>query len=245
MFESQPAMEDNEPAQLREVSARRVWCGLALALAGYGAMLVTGWIGRARLTSDQVSDPARLISLWSPALGLGVIAIAALIERQPAPLQSLGLRRPTPTDVTWGMLFFAAAFETMVTLVPFIDRSLPGVHMRLDRMPMLAGWTAIILASTMEELFFRGYLIERIERVSGTTALAAGASLVMFALGHLPAWGPAGVARNLVWGGFITALYVWRRNLAICVMMHLLQDAFSLPVLWYAPLRWMIARPAG
>ncbi len=114
-------------AQLAAASTARVWYGLVLALAAYGAMMAVGWLGRSQLAPAELGDPARLISLWPPAMGLGVVAIAAFIEDQLAALRSLGLRVPTPLDIAWGMLFFVFAFVTMVKLVPVIDSSLTGI----------------------------------------------------------------------------------------------------------------------
>jgi membrane protease YdiL (CAAX protease family) len=228
---------EEPPAQSTAASTARVWYGLTLALAAYGALTVAGLVGRSKLAVEELGDPARLISLWSPIMGLGVIAIAAFIEDQPAPLRSLGLLRPTPLDVAWGMLFFAFGFVTMLRIAPVVDHHLAGIHVHLNQVPILIGWEAVVSAATMEELFFRGYLIERFERVSGSTWFAATTSLIMFAFGHLVAWGPAGVARNLIWGAFVTILYVWRRNLPACMLMHFMQDAFSIPVIWYTPLK--------
>ncbi|HUY19042.1 MAG TPA: CPBP family intramembrane glutamic endopeptidase [Candidatus Binataceae bacterium] len=236
----QPA--DAAPAERSAVSATRVWLGLALALAAYAALIVMGLRSRASLTPPQLTDPARLLSWWSPLMGLGVIGIVAFIEH--APLTSLGLRRPRLIDLDWGLLFFAVGFAAMVRIGPMVNSYVPGVGVRMREVSMLEGWTMVLSSATMEELFFRGYLLERLERVSGRTWIAALASLIMFAFGHLAAWGPAGVVRNLVWGAFITLLYVWRRNLPTCMMMHLLQNAGSLPGLWYLPLRHAFRRGA-
>jgi membrane protease YdiL (CAAX protease family) len=236
----QPA--DAAPAANSASSTPRIWFGLALALSAYAVMIADGLLGRAALAPAQLADPARLVSWWSPLMGFGVVGIVAFIEN--APLSSLGLRRPRLIDLDWGLLFFALAFMTMVWVGPLVNSRVPGIAVRMPAVSMLRGWTILVASATMEELYFRGYLLERFERVTGSTWMAALGSLTLFALGHLPAWGLAGVVRNLVWGGFVTGLYVWRRNLPACMMMHFLQNALSIPSLWYAPLQWALGRGA-
>jgi membrane protease YdiL (CAAX protease family) len=228
-------LEDGAPAESSAPSAIRIWLGLLIALSAYATLIAFGLRGGAGLTQSQLTDPERLVTFWSPLMGLGVIGIVAFIED--APLSSLGLRRPRLIDLDWGLLFFAIGFATMVWVGPVVNSHVPGIGIRTQAISMLDGWVALVFSATMEELFFRGYLIERLERVTGSTAMAALASLMLFGLGHLPAWGPAGVVRNLVWGSFVTVLYVWRRNLPVCMMMHFLQNAVSISVLWYVPLK--------
>ncbi|HTW89316.1 MAG TPA: CPBP family intramembrane glutamic endopeptidase [Candidatus Binataceae bacterium] len=221
-------------------SAIRIWLGLTLALSAYAALLALGLWNDTRLTGSQLTNPVRLVSFWSPLMGLGVVGIVKFIED--APLSSMGLRRPRFIDVDWGLVFFVFAMVTMARIGPVVDAHVRGIGFRMNEFSLLKGWTMIIFAATMEELFFRGYLLERFERVTGSTWIAALASLTLFAFGHLPGWGPAGVVRNLVWGAFVTGLYVWRRNLPICMMMHFLQNTSSLPSLWYTPLKRVFAR---
>lgn len=231
---------DTAPAERAAPSAIRIRFGLALALSAYAALIVLGLRSRAGLTQAQLTDPARLVTLWPPLIGLGVIAIVLFVEH--APLSSLGFRRPRLIDLDWGVLFFAVAFATMVSISPVVNAHVPGIGIRMGEVSMLDGWTMLFLSATIEELFFRGYLLERLERVTGRTWMGALASLILFACGHLSAWGPAGVVRNLVWGAFVTVLYVWRRNLPICMMMHFMQNAFSIPSLWYTPLKQLFGR---
>jgi membrane protease YdiL (CAAX protease family) len=233
-------LADAAPAESSVPSAIRIWLGLALALFAYAALLAQGLRTDAGLTAVQLVDPVRLVTLWSPLMGLGVIGIVKFIED--APLSSLGLRQPRFIDVDWGVLFFVFALVTMARVGPVVDAHVPGIGIRMRELSLLKGWTMMLFAATMEELFFRGYLLERFERVTGSTWIAALASLTLFAFGHLPAWGAAGVVRNLVWGGFVTGLYVWRRNLPVCMMMHFLQNASSTPSLWYTPLKRAFAR---
>src|SRR5579875_642482 len=230
-FEGVPPSETPEP------NLDRVSLGLGIALSAFAALMVVSLRAQSGFTAEQDSDPGRLMAWWLPLFGLGVVAIPIFIERRAAPLRSLGIRRPGLFDITWGVLAFALAVRAMATVAPLINRRFPAIHIQMNQLPMLKGWILVISAAVFEELFFRGYLIERLEMVAGSTWFAAGLSLMLFAFGHLPAWGPAGAVRYLVWGAFVTALYLLRRNLVVCMMMHLAQDALSIPVLWYAPLK--------
>jgi membrane protease YdiL (CAAX protease family) len=45
---------------------------------------------------------------------------------------------------------------------------------------------------------------------------------------HLRFWSLGGLIQVGVWSLVITSLYVWRRNLPACMLMHTLNDTFTL-----------------
>jgi membrane protease YdiL (CAAX protease family) len=98
------------------------------------------------------------------------------------------------------------------------------------------------MAGFTEEFFFRGFLQTRFETLSGSKWWALLLTSVLFGLYHLPYayfnpnwpssgdWGAAwmsslgqGIPGGLVLGG----LYIYsRKNLAVCIILHALVDAF-------------------
>jgi membrane protease YdiL (CAAX protease family) len=90
--------------------------------------------------------------------------------------------------------------------------------------PSLATIAFITLrAGIAEEVFMRGFLIERLTEMTKNIYVACMLSLVPFALFH--AWqGPAGVLISFVLGGYLTFIYVWRRDLKSNIITHFLVD---------------------
>ena len=86
-------------------------------------------------------------------------------------------------------------------------------------------WTSNLAAAIGEELAFRGYIIERVEDLTNSTAVAIIASSLLFAVWHLPLWGPGETIFAGAWGILFALFYVSRRDLIACMFTHLLVDA--------------------
>jgi membrane protease YdiL (CAAX protease family) len=87
----------------------------------------------------------------------------------------------------------------------------------------------VLTAGICEEFVFRGFLIEELGMLTGSRWLGAFLSLAIFALGHAGVYGfssalliPASV------GLVLTLLYMFRRSLPACMLMHCGMDALFL-----------------
>jgi len=89
-----------------------------------------------------------------------------------------------------------------------------------------------------EEIMFRGYFIERVEELSGSMGIAAILSCILFGLNHASGWGFGYVFVVAAEGSAYATLYVWRRNLPACMVVHFITDT---PLLWLplAPSIWL------
>ena len=88
----------------------------------------------------------------------------------------------------------------------------------------LAVTTLVVMrAGIAEEIFYRGFAIERIEALTGSTFLAAVVPLVLFAAFHF-SQGVAGVLISLFVGAAATGIYLWKRNLTILIAAHFTLD---------------------
>jgi membrane protease YdiL (CAAX protease family) len=81
----------------------------------------------------------------------------------------------------------------------------------------------VVRAGFVEELFYRGYAIERLESLTGSRVLALSVPLLLFALFHYKQ-GPAGIVVALFMGAVLTGVYVYKRNLWIPITAHFLVD---------------------
>ncbi len=92
-----------------------------------------------------------------------------------------------------------------------------------DASPKWVLLLVIIRAGFIEELFYRGYAIERLQSLTGSRILAAGIPLLVFAESHYRQ-GWAGIMIALLTGAVLTGVYVYKRNLWITITTHFLGD---------------------
>lgn len=85
----------------------------------------------------------------------------------------------------------------------------------------------VIRAGVVEELFFRGYAIERLEAIGCGSILSATIPLAIFAATHWTG-GVQNVIIALVLGGVVTLFYLWRRDLVANMIGHGLSDFLGL-----------------
>ena len=94
----------------------------------------------------------------------------------------------------------------------------------------------IIVVAIAEETIFRGYLMLRFSRLTGSLSASVIISSVLFSLGH----GYEGLATMVtIWiSGMIVALiYVWRKSLVAPIVIHLLIDLYPLVLMPLAGLQ--------
>lgn len=91
----------------------------------------------------------------------------------------------------------------------------------------LSLWTITLItirAGVAEEVFMRGYLLERWTTISGSKWIAGALSLIPFALLHYPGQGWAGVLVSFNAGLVLTLFYFWKRDLKANIIAHFLVD---------------------
>ena len=96
----------------------------------------------------------------------------------------------------------------------------------LSKFPL---WLVILIvarAGVAEELFYRGYAIERLQWLGLNRYVAGAIPLIIFSLGHITnGWGNVAIAFAL--GAVLTAFYLWRRDLVANMIGHFMIDLLS------------------
>jgi membrane protease YdiL (CAAX protease family) len=82
----------------------------------------------------------------------------------------------------------------------------------------------VLRAGVVEELLFRGYLMEKVCQLTGSRVLAVVVSVGAFSLAHLRGWGVAQLIPVTAVGLIFALLYVARRDLASNMLGHFLTD---------------------
>jgi membrane protease YdiL (CAAX protease family) len=200
--------------------SRWTWLGLALAIFGIPAITT--------LHRLLVADP--LASSGIVARELAILALVALIfwlvtAKERLPLSSIGLHTDRiGRSLIRGLLLAAVCLVAAVGTI-LLYRSLgiaygegPGIS-RAIPVTILT----VMRAGIAEEVLYRGFAIERLQTITGNKWIAAGVPLVLFALFHYRQ-GLAGIFIALLLGAFLTAFYLWKRDLLANIFGHFLTD---------------------
>ena len=194
--------------------------GLAIALFGAPAIVILFKVAGFTRADFGATVVRELIILALVAILLWIIR-----SREKLPLTSIGLgRQKIVPMLLWSlaaMLMFGVGIAVCLIVFPLIGLSYgssPG-----PALPLGLSLLLYARAGIAEEVFYRGYAIERIEALTGNRAIAAAVPLLIFAIGHF-SQGIAGILITLVIGAIATAIYLWKRNLLILILAHFMVD---------------------
>jgi CAAX protease family protein len=171
------------------------------------------------------------------AVALVLIAIVVLWER--LPLASIGLRKPSVRDLAASLGAFVLALPIAFALhLLRFPRQDPRLLAILLSLPLSTRLAMVGSAWFFEEVAERGFLIERVETLTGSTGVAIASSCCVMSLMHA-GWGWSGALAILPDSLIFAVLYVWRRNPWACMLLHFIQDS---PLLW---LPWLMRKAYG
>lgn len=202
-----------------------------LALSGLAIAIVLPLLPTGRWIAPGNSIAALLTReavWWSYA----AVVIAWLRYAEGLPLSSIGLRRPTWKTFLFALLGAAALLAVFVihfgVIVPVfhLNASAAGAERQLIlRTPYWYRILLVLRAAVVEEILFRGYIIEKVRQLTGSPVLAIALSVATFTYAHLAGWGIVHLIP--VFGGamIFALLYVWRRDLPCNMFAHFVTDA--------------------
>lgn len=175
-----------------------------------------------RVQLGPEGPPAVILWNWLSVVLLTTYII--VIERKS--LASILLARPKIKDLAWACLFWVAAtswnWAMNIIVAPQAQNEGLGTIIRLP-IPVIIGM--IFTTAITEEILYRGYPIERLRELTGNAWIGVSFSLIVFLLPHISFFG----VQWLLYHGFGTILtyilYMWRRNLWPCILMHFLGNA--------------------
>lgn len=201
----------------------RPWTILGLAIALFGipaASLIF------RLAGFSRGDSGAIVVRELGVLTMVGLLLWIIVKREQLPLSSIGLSRlPIGRGILWtlGLMvaFAAVLFLCLGAILPVLGLSYGSQGGPSLSLPVTL--LVVIRAGIAEEIFYRGYGIERLQALTGNRALAAAIPLILFAAFHF-SQGVAGVIIAFLIGAVATAFYLWKRNLTVLIAAHFLLD---------------------
>ena len=199
-----------------------------------GLLVAFGWplifLALPGLTTHQIAsahdDTVTIVAEWS------VIAVLCLI--------AFGVQRWRPSDfglrgLGWrdilaslGGVVLAFVLSGLASRVVHMPSSLSNIS-KVAAVPLALRIALVLTAAICEEFGYRGFGIEELAHLIGNRWLAGLFSLILFTVSHSGLYGfsAALIIPGLV-GAVLTVLYLWRRNLPACMLMHAIIDGFFL-----------------
>jgi uncharacterized protein len=211
-----------EAQMIASPSVARSWTYVGLVIALFGAPAVVVLFKLAGFTrADFGATVIRELIIFA----LVGILFWIIRSREKLPLSSIGLKRQKIVPaLLWSLaviLMFGLAIAACLFALPLIGLSYGSSSG--NAVPMGVSLLLYARAGIAEEVFYRGYAIERIEALTGNRTVAAAAPLLIFAGSHF-SQGAAGILITFVIGAVATAVYLWKRNLLILIIAHFMVD---------------------
>ncbi|QOC22919.1 CPBP family intramembrane metalloprotease [Wenzhouxiangella sp. AB-CW3] len=167
---------------------------------------------------------AVLVVNWLAVLVLFVFMFTV----ETRPLSSISFRRPNAGDIQWALIFWGVS-TGFSGFLHSVHPPPPSEGMDIMLSLSLPVLVAIILTTSIsEEILFRGYSVERLTELTRTPWLAIVVSMFLFVTPHIVFFGSQWLTYHGLTVALIYVLYVWRRNIWACMLMHLLGNAMIL-----------------
>lgn len=212
---------DSDIVVKRDPATRRsALIGLLVAF-GWPLLLLIPGLSTHQITNVR-DDIVNVIAKWLVVIVLCVIAFVAE-RREPS---ELGIRMPGWRDVlaALGGVIAALIFSGAAGAIVAMPSSLTDLH-KMAAVPLNLRIAVVLTAAVCEEFMYRAFGIEEIAYLTGKRWLAGLLSLILFTFSHAGLYGMSAtlIVPALV-GAVLTGLYLWRRNLPACILMHAIMD---------------------
>ena len=188
-----------------------------------------------------------VLVVFTAALGGPVVAsIAVLVWAwwSRTPMRALGFRAPTNWALTLiGGMAFGVVFKLVLKIVVMPLIGAPPINVPFQYLvgntAALPGMVATILISAAvgEEIFFRGYLFERLGTLLGRSPAALAITVVfsaaLFGVAHYGGQGVPGVQQAAIVGLVMGGIFAWSRQIWFLMIAHGAFDLTALAIIYW------------
>lgn len=161
---------------------------------------------------------------------VGVVLVIVLLPERET-LASIGIARPDRWDVVVGVGIVVLGILSVAVATPLVDTlgfsTAPfggeqnGGQEQTATALLLALFVGVTAGIT-EELLYRGYALERLEALTGSTWVASAVTAVVFVVVHFGGHSFGGLLVIAPLAVLLTVGYVWRRNIFVPIVGHVL-----------------------
>lgn len=195
-------------------------------LAVLSLTIAFGWVFIPGVSTRQITDVhndmVNMCAKWLVVLLLCVITFGVQHWKP----SQLGIRKLGWRDVLAGIggAVLAVVLGGAVSQIARAT-SLPNLR-ALAAVPLGIRIAVVLTAAICEEFMYRGIGIEELALLVGNRWLAGLLSLIVFAFSHVGLYGlSTGLLIPAAVGAVLTGLYLLRRNLWSCVLVHAIVDS--------------------
>jgi membrane protease YdiL (CAAX protease family) len=211
------ALSPEQPSVPTKVS-RATWVGLAISLFAMVAIrqVFVFFVPETTFASALLKEAL----IW-----LNAIALIVIIRRgEHLPMRSIGLGTARWwKSVLWGFVIAVVSAVIVGALAYVASYGHGPGSAAFEKLPLWLITAIVLRAGVVEELFYRGYAIERLQMIGLGRFWSVAIPLVIFSLGHWSG-GAANILIAFAAGLILTGFYLWRRDLAANVIGHGLVD---------------------
>ncbi|MGH8091989.1 MAG: CPBP family intramembrane glutamic endopeptidase [Chthoniobacterales bacterium] len=200
------------------------WAGLFLALFG---LLIARWA-----VSLFYPEFSFIGMVWKEALYWTCLVALFLIIRRGEHLRVTSVNlgtAPIKSSLLWGIILAVLCGLVGGVVVGLTHFKGGAMGEALAKLPLWLVILVVLRAGVIEEFFYRGFAIERLQLLGLNRYWAGAIPLFIFGFAHATnGWG--NVILALALGAVLTIVYLWRRDLVANFIGHFLID-FVLVVL--------------
>jgi membrane protease YdiL (CAAX protease family) len=210
-------LTSNQSSVSTKVS-RATWAGLAIALFAMVAIrqLFVFFVPETTFASALLKETL----IWVSALALIVI----IRRGEHLPMRSIGLGTACWwKSLLWGFIIAIVSAVAVVALAHLTGYGHGPGSAAFEKLPLLLITAIVFRAGVVEELFYRGYALERLQMIGLGRFWSVAIPLVIFSLGHWSG-GAANILIAFAAGLILTGFYLWRRDLVANMIGHGLID---------------------
>ncbi len=153
------------------------------------------------------------------------VALLVLIRKgERLPLTSVGIgTSPWWKSILWGFVIAVICGLAAVVLAHVTGYGHGPGSKTFEKLPLGLVAMIVVRAGVVEEFFYRGFPIERLQALGLSRFLSAGIPLVIFATAHWTG-GAANILIAFVLGAILAGFYLLRRDLVANMIGHFLVD---------------------